>query len=598
MPRLTLAAVAVLSCTTPTSKTSEAADRDAALANDGGTTTPGGDASPPSQTATDAVTRERGSTEANLSTNGGTSASPGTVAPDTETSGSTRTDSETTDQNTNGTATWTFSVGTGSDASASGDMTSEPTCDPNASLDCPCPDGQLRCYGVCTDPLNDSNYCGASDGCELTASPGTACQPLNAVCDGGECLPCESPLVACGNQCIDPKQDQVYCGAAPGCSPQESTRGDRCWNPELCMAGVCIECVVFTARSGSVPDHAGQLALGEVTGDDLPDVVTVSGDPAAIVIVPSAADQSVAEAVSLPFGQAPSALGLGRIDDDAALDLLVGDDTTASVQVALGDGVGNFEPGASYDIPGGPRQILLGDFDDDQNLDALVVSRELSQLSFLLGNGDGTFESVSPVVGEMALHAAAVGDIDGDGKLDAVAVGFADSVTILLGNGDGSFSISSHPSDGYGSNVALADLDGDQHLDLIVTPTLSGYNVEVSIGNGDGTFQDRHRLNAGFSTDGVDNMPTALAIADYDADSQPDVVVGMQSGITILWGHQNWGADYRRAVTEYSEFTGLLAGDINGDGVLDILASLYNTNQDFRVYYGSVPAECPALEAR
>lgn len=596
---LVLGSVVALACSKPATSTPEASLRDAARTNDAGLTTAHHrDASARASTATDDTAQEPGSAGPSASTSPAPPVGSETwVATDTAT-GPTGTDSALPDEGTRSAGTQSSELATSSVASSTVDMTSEPTCDPNASLDCPCPEGQLRCYGVCTDPLINANYCGASEGCELTTSPGTACQPLNAICDGGECMPCESPFVACGNRCIDPSRDQQYCGAAPGCSPQETTRGDRCWNPELCLAGLCVECVVFTARSGSVPDHAGQLALEEVTGDDLPDVVTVSGDPAAIVIVPGATGQNVAEAVSLPFGQAPSALGLGRIDGDDALDVLVGDDAAGTVQVALGDGVGNFAPGASYEVPGRPRQILLGDFNGDQDLDALVVSRDLSQVSFLLGNGDGTFESVAPAAGEKLLSAAALGDINGDGALDAVVVGLANVVMILMGNGDGSFAASSHPSDGYGSTVALADLDGDQHLDLIVTPTLSGYNVEVSIGNGDGTFQDRHRLNASFSTDAVDGTPQALAIADYDGDSQPDIVVGMNSGLTILWGHQNWGADYRRAVTEYSEFIGLLAGDINGDGVLDILASLYNTNQDFRVYYGSVPAECPALETR
>ncbi|HEX2732883.1 MAG TPA: FG-GAP-like repeat-containing protein [Polyangiaceae bacterium] len=471
-----------------------------------------------------------------------------------------------------------------------------PSCNPNDSLECPCPAGQLRCDGVCTDPLTDAKHCGASDGCELSETPGVACQPLNAVCAEGACMPCAADLVACANTCIDPASDQLFCGAAAGCSPEEHTRGDRCANPELCVASACLECLVFTARSAGLSAHAEpQLAFGDVTSDLLPDVVAVTADESGIVVIAgNGSPTTVSDPVSQPLGQELVALGMGRLDDDQNLDLLVGDRSLDQVQVVLGNGDGSFEAGASYAINGGPSQIVLGDFDGNQTLDALVVAEDANELSVLLNAGDGSFTSTEPITGEKQLRAAAVGDINGDGNLDAVAVGLADTVMVLIGDGDGGFEQSSHPTDGYCSAALLVDLDGDEILDLVTTPTLSGYNVEVSIGNGDGTFQDRHRLNASFSTDAVGGMPNSISAADFDFDGQLDLVVGMESGITILWGHQNWAADNRRSVTEYSEFQGVLAADYNGDGVTDIITALYNTNQDFRVYFGSVPDGCPA----
>jgi hypothetical protein len=235
---------------------------------------------------------------------------------------------------------------------------------------------------------------------------------------------------------------------------------------------------------------------------------------------------------------------------------------------------------------------VLGDLDGNTTLDALVLGG--TELTVLLGAGDGTFTSAAPVTSMDTLRAVAVGDMNRDGNLDAALVGLADTVSLLLGDGDGGFAVSTHATDGYCSRVLLVDLNGDDNLDLVTTPTLSGDNVEVSIGNGDGTFQAAYPHNISASTDPVDSMPTSLAVADFDLDSRPDLVLGMQAGISMMWGHENWGAYYRYILTEYGEFTGLLAGDFDGDGVTDLLASLYNTNQNFRVYFGSVPEECPA----
>jgi len=72
----------------------------------------------------------------------------------------------------------------------------------------------------------------------------------------------------------------------------------------------------------------------------------------------------------------------------------------------------------------------------------------------------------------------AAGDVNGDGKLDLVAVDYCASRTcngdgsllsILLGNGDGTFQAPTNvPTDNYPSAAALADINGDGKLDMVV----------------------------------------------------------------------------------------------------------------------------------
>src|SRR6516164_5374638 len=64
---------------------------------------------------------------------------------------------------------------------------------------------------------------------------------------------------------------------------------------------------------------------------------------------------------------------------------------------------------------------------------------------------------------------------------------------------------------------AVADLNGDGHLDVVVAEDDAG--VGVMLGNGDGTFQ----APVSYSTGGFTRSP--IAIADLDGDGKLDLVV-------------------------------------------------------------------------
>jgi hypothetical protein len=145
-------------------------------------------------------------------------------------------------------------------------------------------------------------------------------------------------------------------------------------------------------------------------------------------------------------------------------------------------------------------------------------------VAVLLGNGDGTFEKAVTYPAGFFPISVAVADVNGDGKPDVVVTnnqdGGSGSVGILLGNGDGTFaSVVNYASGGFSpQSVAVADLDGDGKLDLLVSNSSSN-NVGVLLGNGDGTFG----APLTYSTGG--NAPLSVSIADVNGDGKPDLVV-------------------------------------------------------------------------
>src|SRR5262249_25567508 len=128
---------------------------------------------------------------------------------------------------------------------------------------------------------------------------------------------------------------------------------------------------------------------------------------------------------------------------------------------------------------------------------------------------------------------AALGDVNGDGNLDVVVSNtLASTISVLLGNGDGTFQAPRQFAVGvyvptvaaisgglptFRRDIALADVNNDGRLGPAATNTASG-DVSIWLGRGDGTFEPQRRFNATAS-------PFAVAVADFNGDGLPDLVV-------------------------------------------------------------------------
>ncbi|MGH9140711.1 MAG: FG-GAP repeat domain-containing protein [Vicinamibacterales bacterium] len=156
-------------------------------------------------------------------------------------------------------------------------------------------------------------------------------------------------------------------------------------------------------------------------------------------------------------------------------------------------------------------------------------------VSVLLGSGNGQLQpAVTYATGGDSPVGLAVADLNGDGHLD-VAVANACSASnmcsvgtagVLIGRGDGTFEPAvSYDSNGFGTrSIAVADVNLDGRFDLVVA-SLCGVGscldgtVAVLLGNGDGTFHFTTNYSSG--GDGAESV----VVADVNGDGRQDVVV-------------------------------------------------------------------------
>src|SRR5690606_29304014 len=235
-------------------------------------------------------------------------------------------------------------------------------------------------------------------------------------------------------------------------------------------------------------------------------------------------------ATHLPIDPEAHALdaAFGDVDNDGDVDIVLALEAQPN-RLYLNDGTGVFtwKENAFISEPHDMEHVRLADFDADGNLDCIFVAEDDQNHEYYLGDGAGTFLNVSDrLPNKSEGNGLDVGDVNGDGLPDIVVGNSGENGQNFLWLNDVSrpgyfidVTASKLPQvNDQTQSVKLADLAGDQDLDMIIGNEVPPNRLLLNDGNG--TFAD-YSTQLGL----VIPLHTREVLAfDVDNDGDTDIV--------------------------------------------------------------------------
>ena len=230
-------------------------------------------------------------------------------------------------------------------------------------------------------------------------------------------------------------------------------------------------------------------------------------------------------------------------------------------------------------------QMAMGDINGDGLLDMVWASWDWpivpSKLHLVVryGRADGSWapavEPIEAPVYPCGVATIAIGDVNSNGRKDLVLGGHC-GIQVLLQDTSGSFSkgpLYPLPGYDYGGVVKLVDLDGDGRLDMLTAGNSTAFRVWMQTSTG--VFVETASIDTGIGS------VTGLELGDLDSDGVLDIVAssaGMQENrLAVLRGRSGGGFSPPLGLPTGDGWpSGVAIGDLDDDGRPDLVVSIAN----------------------
>jgi MYXO-CTERM domain-containing protein len=355
-------------------------------------------------------------------------------------------------------------------------------------------------------------------------------------------------------------------------SDQENNFGVLCQQPsELCSDPIEPEENGFQLQGVSAiglglgADTGGAVQSGDINNDGRPDIVVLTSSGTTVLVKLNTIGTTIETPTSTPTGPTPAG-GTASPTPEGPTPTRTRTPTPSPTSTptpipTAPYGVCNTLSGGQPSAGQNPVSVGIGNFNSnvDGDLDIAVADRLGGQVRILLSN----INIGAPYLDTCALLGLTSGAVIG--------------------------SINS-PVD-----LAVADLDRDGKLDLAVIGT---DGLSVFYGDGNGQF-----IAAAQNPIAVGPSPASVAVANFNRDSLPDVIVASGTSAYIVLGEEGRQFQTGCSVAVGRQANVIAAQDLNVDKWPDFIVASAQTN-DAVVFLqavptpGTVPQTCPAFSGQ